>query len=63
MIEWSDLWAGIALLLVFEGILPFIYPAKWKSLLKAVSSQSDHSLRIMGFLSMMLGLLIIQVVR
>jgi len=53
--RWHDLWAALALLLVMEGILPFIRPQRWRQIMNTVVQQPDASLRIMGFASMLIG--------
>ncbi|HET9843718.1 MAG TPA: DUF2065 domain-containing protein [Gammaproteobacteria bacterium] len=62
-IAWQDVWAALALLFVFEGMMPFINPVRWKTMMQRISQQSDHSLRIMGLTSMLGGVLILYFVR
>ncbi len=52
---WDDLLRALCLMLVLEGILPFLYPARWRNLLAALAQVSDRQLRIMGLTSMALG--------
>lgn len=59
----DDLLAAIALVLVFEGILPFLNPGRWKALVQMAAEQPDKNLRTMGFASMILGLMLLLVVR
>jgi uncharacterized protein len=59
----QSLLVGISLLLVVEGVLPFLMPDVWrKIMIKAVSS-SSFNLRILGAVSMFLGLLLLYIVR
>ena len=60
--RWHDLLAAVALLLVIEGILPFVGPAKVKQALDAMHRMSDTQLRIAGLLSMILGLLLLTLI-
>tara|TARA_R110002110_G_scaffold400317_1_gene616618 strand:+ start:34484 stop:34684 length:201 start_codon:yes stop_codon:yes gene_type:complete len=60
---WNDLFAAVALLLVFEGIMPFIKPDKWRQYLKIIVEQPDKTLRIMGLVSMLLGAFLLILVR
>lgn len=60
---WTDLWAALALLLVMEGILPFLNPAAVRRMLEAVSQVDDRSMRISGLVSMMAGLVLLYIVR
>ncbi len=59
----SDLVAAIALLLVLEGILPFINPAGLKKAIARVLTFGDQELRIAGLGSMIVGVLILFLVR
>lgn len=48
--------SALGLVFVIEGILPFLSPEKWRQLVQLMLSQSDHSVRTMGLVSMLLGL-------
>lgn len=51
-----SLLIGISLLMIVEGVLPFLAPNIWrKVMLKAVNS-SNLNLRILGAVSMFIGL-------
>ena len=52
----NDLWAAMALVLVFEGILPFLAPARWKDAVQALAQLNDAQLRAIGLGSMIVGL-------
>lgn len=60
---WDDLFAAIALLLVFEGIMPFASPKMARRYLKALVEQSDQMLRIFGLTSMVMGTILLLVFR
>ena len=60
---WTDLWAALALVLVLEGVLPFLSPAVVRRMLETVSQVDDRSMRISGLLSMMAGLVLLYMVR
>jgi len=59
---WHDLLLALALLLVLEGLLPFLNPAGFKQAMLMISQMSDKQLRISGFVSMMLGVLLMYMV-
>ncbi len=61
--NWQDLGVGLALLLVFEGILPFISPILLKKTYATITQMADHSLRLMGLCSMLLGTFLLYWVR
>lgn len=54
---WDDLWRALALLLVLEGILPFLNPASMRRSLLQMATLSDRTLRIGGLISMAVGVL------
>lgn len=60
---WNDLLAALALILVMEGIFPFANPVGMRRVLARFSQMDDRSLRIMGFASMVLGVLVLYAVR
>lgn len=62
LIRWRDLGAAIALLLVIEGIVPFLNPAGLRRTLQTLMNLTDHQLRIAGTISMLAGLILLYVV-
>ena len=53
----SDLLLGaFALMLVIEGILPFISPPQWRSVFERAMKLSDGQIRFIGLGSMLAGL-------
>jgi len=52
---WHELWIAFCLLLVIEGIIPFLYPQRWRQLVAQLAQISDISLRMVGFISMIAG--------
>lgn len=63
MFDWSDLLAAMALMLVFEGIMPFIAPQGMRSAWKNLVQMDDHTLRMIGLVSMLAGLVMLYFVR
>jgi len=55
--------SAIGLLFVFEGILPFLSPVTWRLVMQQMLTQSDRGLRIIGLMSMLLGLLLVSIAR
>ena len=53
---WVELGRAFCLLLIIEGIIPFLYPDRWRQLLETVSDTDDKTLRLVGLFSMLLGL-------
>ena len=60
---WADLAAAVALVLVLEGILPFVSPKSWRNAVLLVTQMDDRALRVLGLSSMLLGLLLLKLVR
>lgn len=60
---WTDLLAALALVLVIEGIMPFISPAALRRMSAAMTRLDDATLRMTGLVSMLLGLLVLYLVR
>ncbi|HWL61286.1 MAG TPA: DUF2065 domain-containing protein [Steroidobacteraceae bacterium] len=60
---WSDLLAALALMLVLEGLLPFLNPGGWRRMVTRLAGNSDRELRIGALVCMALGLLLLFFVR
>lgn len=52
---WDDWYKAVCLLLVLEGIVPFLYPQRWRSLIARIAAVSDKHIRITGLASMLAG--------
>ena len=53
------LLAGLAMMLIFEGILPFMAPRAWRETFRRVVELSDGQLRFIGLASIALGMLLL----
>jgi uncharacterized protein YjeT (DUF2065 family) len=53
----DDLWAAFALVLIIEGILPFVAPGFWRTTFTRLTQLSDGQLRFIGLLSIAVGLI------
>ena len=60
---WQDILAAIALLFVLEGVLPFLSPQQFRKAMMTASQMNDASLRVLGFASMVGGLVLLYVVK
>lgn len=58
-----ELLAATALVLIFEGILPFLSPAHYRSTMQRLGEFKDPTLRVIGLASMVLGLVALYSVR
>ena len=59
---WEDLVRALCLMLVIEGILPFLYPARWRRLVVALGGVSDRQLRVAGLISMLIGVALLFII-
>ncbi len=60
---WNDLLAAIALVLVFEGIIPFLNPGGLRKTLQQLLNMPDKTIRLIGLVSMIAGVLLLYFVR
>ena len=56
---WQVLPAAIALVLILEGLMPFVSPNRWRNMLEAVGQMEDRVIRNIGLSSMLLGVAIL----
>jgi uncharacterized protein YjeT (DUF2065 family) len=54
---WDTLLAALALMLVFEGVLPFLSPGAWRRVFERATRLSDGQIRFLGLSSMLAGVL------
>ena len=50
------LFGAFALMLVIEGLLPFISPSQWRRVFERATRMSDGQIRFIGLSSMLAGL-------
>lgn len=60
---WSLFLTAVGLLLICEGLMPFLSPQFWKKLMQQMMELEDQLLRIMGLISMLSGLALIVLAR
>jgi uncharacterized protein YjeT (DUF2065 family) len=53
----DSLWTALALLLIIEGLLPFIAPRVWRDGFRRLTELTDGQLRFVGMASLAVGLL------
>ena len=55
-VAWTDnVWTALALVLVIEGLLPFISPAGWRRVFTQVMEWRDGQIRFFALLSIVCG--------
>jgi len=60
---WTELLTAVALVLVIEGLLPFLSPDAFRSAMRTILSRDNNTMRIIGLSSMIVGVLILTIVR
>jgi uncharacterized protein YjeT (DUF2065 family) len=53
---WDLLLSALALMLVIEGVLPFLSPLVWRKVFERAIQLSDGQIRFIGLSSMIAGL-------
>lgn len=53
---------AIGLMLIFEGVMPFLNPQSWRKMFSLVLQMNDADLRRMGLITMISGLILIFIV-
>jgi uncharacterized protein YjeT (DUF2065 family) len=54
---------AFALMLVIEGLLPFLAPRAWRETFRRVTELSDGQIRFIGLSSMLVGVILLTVFR
>lgn len=60
---WKELAIALALVLVIEGIMPFLTPRRWRALAMTLAEVSDSTMRTVGLVSMLTGTLLLYLIR
>ena len=60
---WVTLVIALGLMLVIEGILPFLNPRGFKQTLSAVVQTNDRVVRVAGLASMIVGVILLYLAR
>lgn len=56
---WNELLAAFGLMLVLEGIMPFVNPTNFRRTLARMAQLEDRLLRLIGVASMAFGLVVL----
>ncbi|MCW9015284.1 MAG: DUF2065 domain-containing protein [Gammaproteobacteria bacterium] len=60
---WDDFFRAIALMLVFEGMMPFLSPNGWRQTMLQASQLPNKTLRVIGLASMLFGVVLLYLMR
>ena len=59
---WHELGIALCLVLVIEGVIPFLYPKRWKEMVAMLADVDDGTMRLAGFSSMILGTVLLYLI-
>lgn len=59
---WHDLLVALALVLIIEGVFPFLHPRGIRKTMSTISQLNDGQLRSLGAISMLLGIIALYIV-
>ena len=59
----TTLIMALALMLILEGVLPFLAPSLWRDTFRRITQMNDGQIRFVGLSSMIVGLLLLWWVR
>jgi uncharacterized protein len=54
---------AFALMLIIEGVLPFLAPSLWRDTFRRITLMSDGQIRFIGLTSMLIGVLVLLLAR
>lgn len=60
--DWTELVRVLGLVMVIEGLMPFAAPTQWRRMLLTLAQMEGRSLRLIGFMSMFGGVLLLNLV-
>ena len=59
----TTFFMAFALMLVIEGVLPFLAPSLWRETFRRITQLTDGQIRFFGLTSMLVGLLLLFLTR
>ena len=60
---WTEILTALALVLIIEGMVPFIGPGRYRQMVAELARLRDNQLRMVGLVVMIVGLLLLFLVR
>jgi uncharacterized protein YjeT (DUF2065 family) len=55
----GPLLLAIALMLIIEGMFPFVFPSAWRETFRKIAERPPHQIRVGGLIVMLLGLVLL----
>jgi len=59
---WNKILVALCLVMVIEGIWPFLDPAGMRRALLIIADRDNHTLRLIGLMSMVAGVVLLYLV-
>ncbi|HEY9034844.1 MAG TPA: DUF2065 domain-containing protein [Pseudomonadales bacterium] len=59
---WQTFLIALCLVMVIEGILPFLAPRLWRDAMQAATTLPDRQLRMIGLASMLAGTVLLYII-
>jgi hypothetical protein len=59
---WETFLNAVALMLVLEGMLPFLSPQTWREAFRKLTEINDSQIRFIGLTSMLAGLMLLLII-
>lgn len=59
---WHELAIATCLMLVLEGVMPFVAPQRWRKLIEYAARTDDRSMRMMGLACMLAGVVLLYLI-
>ena len=59
----TSLFIAFALMLVLEGLIPFLAPGTWRETFRRLIQLTDGQIRFVGLTSMLAGIILLMVFR
>ncbi|MCH9005060.1 MAG: DUF2065 domain-containing protein [Proteobacteria bacterium] len=59
----TEIFTALALVLIIEGMLPFMSPRKYRELVAEIARLSDNHIRTIGLVVMIIGLVTLLLIR
>ncbi|CAN7358767.1 DUF2065 domain-containing protein [Trinickia sp. LjRoot230] len=57
----GSLLLAVALMLIIEGMFPFVFPTAWRETFRKMAARPTHHIRVGGLIVMALGLILLLV--
>ncbi len=61
--DWTEILTALALVLIIEGMVPFVGPGRYRQIVAQIARLSDNHLRTVGLIVMIAGLVLLYLAR